>query len=185
MALNLLGICGSLRAASTNAAPLRAAVGAAPSGVTLALYTGLAGLPIFNPDVEALTLLAPARNLRRLVGQADGLVIASPEYARGVPGGLKNALDWLVGGPEMVGKPVALLHATTRGEASTLSLAETLRTMSAVVVDEASVTVGLLGRDPAGTAAILDTADAVERLRAGLRVLVAAVRLTRGSGDPT
>jgi NAD(P)H-dependent FMN reductase len=68
------------------------------------------------------------------------LLIASPEYAHGVPGSLKNALDWLVGGPEFVDKPVAVINPSVHSRFAHAQLLETLRTMSGRVVDEASVT---------------------------------------------
>jgi NAD(P)H-dependent FMN reductase len=83
------------------------------------------------------------------------LLICSPEYAHGVPGVLKNALDWLVGSGEIVGKPIALVNASPRAVHAQASLVETLRVMSADLVDEASITIPLSGRtlDRAGIAA--------------------------------
>jgi Predicted flavoprotein len=74
------------------------------------------------------------------------LIISSPEYAHGVPGSLKNALDWLVSGAEMPGKPTALLNASARSVHAHAHLEETLRTMSARIVDDAVVVVPLDGR---------------------------------------
>jgi chromate reductase len=82
---------------------------------------------------------------------ADGLIISSPEYAHGVPGTLKNALDWLVGSSEMVDKPVALLSASTRSQIAQESLVKILKTMSAHVVLEASVGFDLLGQNKTET----------------------------------
>lgn len=111
--IQLLAVSGSLRAASSNTALLTAAEPLAPAGVAVSLYTGIGDLPHFNPDVED-ELPSPVKDWRARVGAADGLLIACPEYARGVPGAFKNALDWLVGGPEFVGKPVALFNASPR-----------------------------------------------------------------------
>jgi NAD(P)H-dependent FMN reductase len=142
---HLLAISGSLRARSTNTELLRAAALVAPAGTTVDFYDGLASLPHFNPDVEETALPREAAELRAAVGRADALIISTPEYAHGLPGSLKNALDWLVGGPEMVGKRVALWHSTTWSTHAPAQLAEILRTMSAVVVEEASVVVNLRG----------------------------------------
>src|SRR5699024_3965827 len=92
--MKLLAIPGSVREASTNAALLRAAVTAAPDGVEVDLYGGLGRLPVFNPD-HAEVLPSAAADLRSRVLAAEGLLIASPEYAHGVTGALKNALDWM------------------------------------------------------------------------------------------
>ena len=105
--LRILAISGSLRAVSSNTHLLRAAAQLAPAGVDVVLYDGLAGLPHFNPDVEENVLPGPVADLRAAVGAADGLLISSPEYAHGVPGALKNALDWIVSSGELVGKPTA------------------------------------------------------------------------------
>ena len=103
--------------------------------MTVELYEGIGTLPFFTPDLDrdiGDPLLPPAVQLMRTaVGSAKGLIISSPEYAHGVPGVLKNALDWLVGGPEMVGRPVLLINTAPHSVHAIASLAETLRTMSA------------------------------------------------------
>jgi NAD(P)H-dependent FMN reductase len=103
------------------------------------LYDRLAELPHFNPDAEEQSPPALALDLRHRVGAADALVICSPEYAHGVPGSLKNALDWLVGGPEMVGKKVAVINASPRSTHAHESLKETIRTMSAHIVADIAI----------------------------------------------
>lgn len=138
--MNLIGISGSLRARSSNAALLRAAARVAPAGVRVILYDGLGELPHFNPDLdEEGTAPPPAvAALRRLLIDAGAVLISSPEYAHGVPGALKNMLDWLVSTGELVGKPVALLNASPVGGGyAQSSLLETLRTMNWNVVEEA------------------------------------------------
>lgn len=125
----LLAISGSLRAASTNTALLRALAGAATPPLEVALFQGLANLPLFSPDHEEntpATVLAFAANIAR----ADGLIIACPEYIHALPGAFKNALDWLVSRPELIGKPIALLHASHRGEDVLADLRRVLATVS-------------------------------------------------------
>ena len=80
------------------------------------MYDGLARLPHFNPDLDEEGAVAPpaVAELRDLVTAADLLVICSPEYAHGLPGALKNALDWLVSSPAMVGKRVTIINASSR-----------------------------------------------------------------------
>src|SRR5437764_1175741 len=100
--VRILAISGSLRAVSSNTALLRAAAALAPEGVEVELYGGLGDLPHFNPDLDDPDHKdrepAAVTDLRARVRSADGLLIAAPEYAHGVPGAMKNALDWLVGG---------------------------------------------------------------------------------------
>lgn len=144
--LQTLAICGSLRADSSNLRLLRAAAALAPFATTF--YEGLGELPHFNPDLDRDGMTAPAAvaAFREAVQRADALMISTPEYAHGVPGALKNALDWLVSSPAIIDKPVAVLNASARATHADASLRETLRTMSARIIDAASVTIALDGR---------------------------------------
>src|SRR3954466_11693836 len=91
--MRILGIAGSLRRGSHNRKLLRAAGRALPPGVELVEWDGLGGLPIFDEDQEDSPPEA-VEELLAAVEEADGLLIATPEYNASVPGGLKNALDW-------------------------------------------------------------------------------------------
>lgn len=142
--VNILGLCGSLRAASINAALLRAAVRLAAPAVRLTVFRGVGGLPLFNPDLEA-NLPSEVRALHAAVAASDALLIASPEYAHGVTGAIKNMLDWLVSFEPFVGKRVAVLNASPRARHADAALRETLTTMSAVIVEPASLSMPLLG----------------------------------------
>src|SRR3954467_15389923 len=101
--MNVLGLWGSLRAASMNRALLEACREVAPHGMRLDIFSGLGSLPLFNPDLETPPP-DPARALQIAVDCADAVLIASPEYTHGVTGVLKNALDWLVSFPPFVHK---------------------------------------------------------------------------------
>lgn len=171
--MKILGISGSLRAASLNSALLRTAVALAPPGVEVQLLRGLGDLPLFNPDLEARPPPA-VTSLRRAVDAADALLIASPEYARGVSGTIKNALDWLVSHEGFVGKPVALLNASPRAHHAQAALRETLRTMSAVLVEEACAAIPLLGSGLA-EAVMAQAPEVTVPLRRSLEVLRAAM----------
>jgi Spx/MgsR family transcriptional regulator len=142
--VRILAISGSLRSASLNSALLRAVASLAPANVRIDLYTELGSLPLFNPDLEITDLPAVADFHARLL-EADGVIIASPEYAHGVTGVMKNALDWMVGSEAFVNKPVALLNASPRATIAQASLKETLTVMSAQVVDAASITLPIIG----------------------------------------
>lgn len=166
--MNLIGLSGSLRAASTNTALLRASQAETPQGCTLSLYDGLGALPIFNPDDEGERTPLEALRLNEAVSRADGVLISCPEYAHGIPGGLKNALDWLVAGPAAVGKPVMLVHASHRSQISRDALREVLRTMSFEVFPGPELEVPLLGKKPAEFAEILGDAACRQRLRTTL-----------------
>lgn len=146
----VVAICGSLSAVSSNKLLLETAIRLAPPGIRVTLFDGLATLPQFNPDLDRTlddSALPPAvRAMRAEIAAANALVISSPEYAHGVPGSLKNALDWLVGGAEMVAMPVALWNTAPHATHAQASLAETLRTMSARLVSEAALSISLRGR---------------------------------------
>lgn len=142
--MRVLAISGSLRAASINSAFCRAAARLAPASVEVTVFAGLGGLPLFNPDLE-LRVPAAVQDFRTAVSAADTLLIASPEYAHGISGAMKNALDWLVSFEGTVHKPVALVNTSPRARHAYESLHEILRTMSATIIDEACVSVPLLG----------------------------------------
>jgi chromate reductase, NAD(P)H dehydrogenase (quinone) len=143
----LLAMSGSLRAVSHNTSLLEAAARVAPEGVVVEQYGGLARLRHFNPDLDVDPPPRAVAELRAHVAAADGLIISSPEYARGIPGSLKNALDWLVSSVAFPNKPVALFNASQRSVDAQAALRLVLSTMSARVIDEASITVPLLGTD--------------------------------------
>ena len=171
--MKILGISGSLRARSSNTALLEAARLVAPEGLEVALWRGLASLPHFNPDDDVESAPEAVAGFRREVHAADALLFSTPEYAHGIPGALKNALDWLVSGPEIIGKRVALFSPSPWSAHAQASLREILSVMSTRVVDEAFVTLPLRGKapDPRAWAADAAVADA---LRKGLAALANA-----------
>lgn len=184
--MHLLTVSGSLRAVSSNGAVLDAIAALAPPHVRVTRFAGLADLPAFNPDLdgEGATPPAAVNRWRAEIAAADAVVICSPEYAHGVPGSLKNALDWLVSGPDVPGLPVAVVSATTRAHIAHASLVETLRTMSANVVEAASVRLPL-GPAQRTADAILADPVAAAMLREVLSALLgSAVRPGRRQAPP-
>jgi chromate reductase, NAD(P)H dehydrogenase (quinone) len=112
--LNVAAISGSLRAASYNTAALRAAVELAPPELDIEIYL-LHEIPSYNADVEAKGFPAPVTALRDAITAADGILIATPEYNWGMPGVLKNAIDWLSrpsGKSVLTGKPLGVIGAS-------------------------------------------------------------------------
>ena len=167
--VHILTLSGSLRRRSRHSALLEAAELAAPSGVRASLFHGLGDLPHFNPDHEdrpPVSVLA----FQRALALADAVLICCPEYAHGVPGAFKNALDWVVGSGELVNKPVGLLNASAGGEHAQESLKETLRVMSARIVLAACLQVALSG--PVQPASVLVT---LPEVTASLREAVQAL----------
>lgn len=156
----VLTISGSLRASSTNGVLLRAAALVAPAGVTLTSYSALAAIPAFSPDLDEEGVAPPASvaHWRTALADADAVLISSPEYAHGIPGALKNALDWLVGSGELVNKPIGVLSASSASAFAYPQLVEVLITMNALIVPEAITVVDVprrgadamqISRDPA------------------------------------
>jgi NAD(P)H-dependent FMN reductase len=171
--MRVLALSGSLRAASINSALLRAAVRLAPAGMELRLWSGIGDLPLFNPDHEPHVPERVAA-LHAAVAAADALLIASPECAHGVTGTLKNALDWLVGDAAFVSKPVAVLNAAPRAQHADAALRETLRTMSAIIVEAASISIPLLGASLTD-AGMVESASVSSAIRGALADLQRAV----------
>ena len=128
-----LAISGSLRAASSNTVVLRAAAALAPSFIKITVTDVLGQLPHFNPDLDTDAAPASVVEFRRQLQAADGVLICSPEYAHGVPGVLKNALDWVVSSGDFMNKPVVLINASPRSTFAQASLIETLMVMMAQV----------------------------------------------------
>jgi chromate reductase, NAD(P)H dehydrogenase (quinone) len=174
--MRVLAISGSLRSQSSNTTLLRAAAMLAAPGVEIAIYDRIGDLPHFNPDLDGEGAEPPpaVKDLRDRVDAAAAVIICSPEYAHGVPGSLKNALDWLVSVTVLSDKPVALVNASPRSLLAQAQLAETLRTMAARVISDASVTVPLSGKklDEAG---MLADPEVAAPLRVAIATLVAEV----------
>ncbi len=172
--LQVLALCGSLRKASLNAALLRAAARIAAPDADIEVADWLGRLPLFNPDLEAESPLA-VQALHLAVAHADAILVATPEYAHGVSGTIKNALDWLVSFEPFIHKPVAVINASPRAHHADDALRETLRTMSAGLVGERSFALPLLGAqlDEDAMAASPDVATVVAEALAALRTEIA------------
>ena len=146
--VRILGIAGSLRRSSFNAATLRAAQELAPSGMTIESFD-IAPIPSYNEDVRQQGYPAPVEDLRVRIKAADGLLIVTPEYNYSIPGVLKNAIDWASRPPEQPfdGKPIGLMGASmrhARNQPSAVSPAAVLRVPERAGDEPAG------GDDPAG-----------------------------------
>jgi NAD(P)H-dependent FMN reductase len=142
--MKIIALCGSLRSQSFSAALLRAARVLAPADVDFRIFDGLGRLPLFNPELEADAPEA-VHALWDAITWADAIVIASPEYAHGVTGTIKNALDWLVGHIPFAYKPVAVFNPSYQSHHADAALKETLRTMAADLVEDACVRIPVIG----------------------------------------
>ena len=115
MSIRVAGIVGSLREGSLNKGLLRAAAELAPAGMEIEIYTRLGDIPPYNDDVFMKGDPEPVADLKNFIGGADALLISTPEYNYGVPGVLKNAIDWASRPSDdnaWSGKPVAVIGAS-------------------------------------------------------------------------
>lgn len=151
--IKIVALSGSLRQASYNTAAVTALKELAPENVDIVIYKEIGELPLFNPDMEGRAIPA-FDDLRYTLAESQGLIIASPEYAHGISGVLKNALDWLVSGEEFVNKPVALINTSPRASHAQNALREVIKTMSGIIIEKACVSIQLLGSN-------LDASDIV------------------------
>jgi NAD(P)H-dependent FMN reductase len=163
--MRIVALSGSLRTGSSNTAVLRALAA-----------LGLAGLPPFNPDLDREGDVPPpaVQGFRALLATAQAFVISCPEYAHGVPGVFKNALDWVVSSGELGGKPIALVNPSPGGAYARRALVDTLTVMEARVLEETSAQPQAGGSRMVGADGRVVAPEALARLRAGLTALLTA-----------
>jgi NAD(P)H-dependent FMN reductase len=169
----VLCLCGSLRQVSSNLALLRAVVALAPPALNAGIARPLDRLPHFNPDLDVEPAPAAVHEFRSEVARAAALVISSPEYAFGVPGVLKNALDWLVSSGELYDKPTALITASPNygGAARAQAhLLDTLRAQQARLVEGACISVAAVRTRFDAEGHLVDP-EIIRTLRDGLAAL--------------
>ena len=128
--IQILAISGSLRSNSSNTAILHAVANLAPENVIIQQFEGLGNFPHFSPGIDENNSFIT--DFRRKIEAADGVIICTPEYAFGIPGVLKNALDWIVSTGELNGKPVAAISASPLNSGGDKALASLLLTLTAL-----------------------------------------------------
>ncbi|MFE5318097.1 NADPH-dependent FMN reductase [Paenibacillus sp. NPDC056579] len=174
--LVVLSISGSLRKESTNSRLLLSMEEMMPTGVDFRQYNKLESLPHFSPDLDAdksephKAVVEWRENLR----SANAIVICTPEYARGVPGSLKNALDWVVSSGEFMNKPTAVISASPHAEGGASALASlilTLKIMSAAIPEQATLAVPFVIKKLGPDGRVIDV-DTLSSLRNLVRALL-------------
>ena len=166
--MKILAISGSSREASTNTALLNAMKNLAPAGVELVVIHNLSSLPVFSPDFEGESTPLAVNKFLKLVYESDGIIISSPEYVRAIPGGLKNAIDWMVSRFEIVGKPIALVHASHRGDDMLTSLRLVLSTVSNNFLEHLFLRIPLIGKLPKEVEVLLILSEHESNIRSFL-----------------
>jgi len=128
---NIFAISGSLRKGSSNHTILEYLGRKMPFNVNYLIYDGLSTVPAFDPGLDNDTPPKPVSELRSLLAEADAIIICTPEYAHGIPGALKNALDWMVSSGSFSGKPTALITASTGGKDAQEAMIKVLNAIDA------------------------------------------------------
>lgn len=174
MTMRILGIAGSLRADSSNGTLLKIAASIPDPETEFEIYRGLGDLPFFSPERDDAGGDGSVAEFRALLKRADGLLIATPEYAFGMPGLLKNALDWTVSSGEFDKKPVAALSASPTsagGDKAHASLLLVLSALSARVVAPASFPIPAIYKKISKAGEVIDPAivDLIARVLADLK----------------
>lgn len=179
--MKILAISGSTREASTNTTLLRAMQNFAPAGVELRIVHSLNTLPVFSPDMEGEKTPIVVREFLDEVFAADGIIISSPEYVRAIPGGLKNAIDWMVSRFEIIGKPIALVHASHRGDDMLTSLRLVLSTVSNNFLENLFFRIPLIGKSPQEVMSFLGLPEQESQIRSFWLNFVAAYQMIESS----
>ncbi len=136
-AFTVVGVSGSLREASLNSLYLRSLALACPDHIDFRIYRDLATIPPFNVDHDENPPEA-VLEWKAFLGQSDMIVLATPEYAHGMSGVLKNALDWLVSDYQLLDRPLAFPNVSVRADIAQSQLEEVLRTMGFTLVESCS-----------------------------------------------
>lgn len=139
MPIRILVLNGSTRAQSANGLFIEAIIRVAGDRAEFSVYPSVADLPHFNPDLDVDPAPPEVTRFRELLAGADGLLICTPEYAMGLPGSLKNALDWTVSSADLRLKPVMLVTASLSGEKAQASLLGTLNVLEGVITPDTTV----------------------------------------------
>jgi len=174
--MKLLALCGSQRSVSMSGGLLRACRELAPAGVDVTIFEEHKQFPLFNPELAEPP--AGVCALHEAIDDADAVLIASPEYAHGVTGTIKNTLDWLVGHPGFYGTPVAVLNPSWQSHHADESIKEILGMMSAELIADACVRIPVIGSGVAPDA-IASSARFAPEIEGVLRAIVQHLEASR------
>ena len=166
----ILALSGNTREQSTQKNLITAMKNLSNDFFTISLFDSLAGIPHFNPDLDTDQPPEQVTAFRQSLKEADGILICTPEYAMGVPGTLKNAIDWTVSSCEFSHKPTALITESSLGYKGHASLMETLRIIEAGVTNETQLVIPFIKTKVSRECVITD-----ENTRADVKKLLEAL----------
>jgi len=153
----ILAISGSTRQSSANLSLIKAIIDFSADNLEIKIFQGLPNIPHFNPDLDNDHAPDAVIDFRREINEADGILVCTPEYAMGVPGTLKNAIDWTVSSCEFSHKPVALITASSQGQKGHLSLLETLKIIECDIPDDSQLLISFIKTKVSSEGKITDT----------------------------
>ena len=159
--IKILAISGSLRHSSSNTAIIKQIKKMLPDNVEYIIYEGLGSIPHFNDAADVPDVV---NDWRKQIAEADAALFCSPEYAFGIPGTLKNALDWTVGSVAFSDKPVALITASSVGDKAHASLQQTLTALGTRMIDSLLISYVRMKLNEKGEITDGDTLKAVQSL---------------------
>lgn len=153
----IFAISGSLRSGSSNHTILNYLKHLTPPGISFNIYDGLATIPPFDPGNDNDMTPESVTKFRNWITASHGIIICTPEYAFGIPGQLKNALDWTVSSGSFSGKPTALITASTGGENAHAALLKVLGAIDARLPDDTTLLISYIRSKIDATGNIKDT----------------------------
>ena len=140
----ILAICGSTRKHSSNLSLIKVLEQLSADTFDFTIFTGLKEIPQFDPDEDVTPAPTQVASFRKLIKDSDAVIICTPEYAMGVPGSLKNAIDWTVSSAEFMHKPTALITASSQGQKGHAALLETLKIIECEVPESVQLLISFI-----------------------------------------
>ncbi|WP_345951803.1 NAD(P)H-dependent oxidoreductase [Mucilaginibacter sp. PAMB04274] len=166
--MKILALCGSLRPESSNMGILKTIQTWLPDGVQYEIYDNIGLLPHFDPTFNHEDVPGEVVRFRRLIANADGVIICTPEYVFGLPGSLKNALDWTASSGEFNEKPVAIITASSSGENAHASLKIIMNVLTSHVPDTSTLLISYI-RTKINSQSQITDAETIDKLHSVLQ----------------
>ena len=146
-----------------------------PPNINYTIYNGVSYIPAFDPGLDNDSPPAAVAELRRQLAEANAIVICTPEYAYGIPGALKNTLDWTVSSASFSGKLTALITASTGGETAHAALIKVLGAIDADLIKGATLLISFI-RSKMDSEGNIKDEETAEKLRLVFEALMNVVK---------